>query len=265
MFFTARLCISLFILFSITAKGYGFCLGDIVLELDYWHYETDHFWNKNKKRMPSYNTFKKQAGSVWASYIFSCDDMLSAYGEYDVIHEELNGNTYGFADFEVMWTHALCTWKGGQFYAEILGIIPAGEEKASLRYGRFGEEVDLLYMRSFQICGHEGEMCSRLGYRAYHGFPSDQIRAELGCICTIYDCLYFGAGAQLQYGVFNGKRKENFNTILYNPNFRLLVGEIELLIQPFDWFNVYSGLFGHLWGENVGCGGGWFVGAAADF
>ncbi len=243
----------------------GFCFEGLCFEFDFYHYQTKHFWNKNGKKKPAFNHFKENALTLWTSYVPISGEMISGYVEYDFIDETLEGKTYGFADFEVVWTHCLGSCCQGTFFTQVLGVIPAGGETHALRYGCFGIEGDLLYLSSFNLKNHFVEFCVRGGYRAYQGFPSDQLRFDFGFVYQIYSFWFIRGDSRLEYGLFNGKRKEHFNQIAFNPNFRLLSIELELVLQPRSWISFNAGFFEHLWGENVGTGGGFSVGATATF
>ena len=222
-------------------------------------YETQHFWNKNGKLKPSHNHFKKWELGLCAECSPTAYDLIGIKAYYDRIEETMDGNICGFGDFEVGWVHRICPKSFPEFWGRMLVIIPAGKEKASLRYGRLGVEADLFYSTAFSLFNYPIGSLWGIGYRAYYGYPSDQVRfyCDLtGCFCSTWHWL---CQTHFECGVFNGKRQENFNQILYNPNYRLLKIQITLSKYLTDWSYFTGGYFQHLWGENVGNRGG-FIG-----
>src|SRR5262249_47998950 len=136
---------------------------------------------------------------------------------------------------------------------------------SSIRYGKGGVEVDLLYSSRFQFRQRSGWYDLLLGYRHYQGFPSDQIRSSgaIGYIFSSY--IQTIATLELDYVGFNGKAEKNLNNIVFHPNYRLLTGKLEAVIRLFSPFSVSLGGYQHLWGQNVGAGGGFFCGLWTDF
>lgn len=224
-------------------------------------YKTDHFWNKNGRLKPSYNDFKQWQMNLWVEYSPFDSDIFALRGYYDSIQESMNGNTRGFGDAEFSWAHRIAD----TYWSRVMIIIPTGKEKASLRYGRLGIEADLFYSNCFTLFNFPiGTLCG-VGYRAYYGFPSDQLRAYLDLTSHIYSNLYWFCRTQLEYGVFNGKRQEHFNQIVLNPNYRLFKVQLSLVgfLANCVYFDV--GYFQHIWGENVGNNGGVIGGLGVIF
>lgn len=234
-------------------------------ELWYQDYSTHNFWNKKGEKRPSHNDFHQRQINLYSELYFGENDIVSIWGAYDHITEELNGNTRGFEDVETAYTHRLGEIYGGNFYAQALAIIPAGKEKSSLRYGRLGFEISALWCRDFCLCSRQLECAMQLGYRVYSGFPSDQMRADALGSLQVTERLWLQGCFNLEYGIFNGKRKQHHNIILWNPNYRLLKGQIRLLALLKDWLFLDAGYSRHLWGENVGTGGGFFAGLTLEF
>lgn len=250
---------SAFFLLCQQALCAGCCLEEIALDVHYLTYNTRHFWNKEGKRRPSHNDFRQKEVGLCLEYMPEPDDILAVKVAYDHIEESLEGNSNGFTDVEAIWAHALFPIKCGRLWSKLTAIIPSGKEKHSLRYGRFGAELDLIYSGVYSLCGRDLYYLCGLGYRFYSGFPSDQLRAQVDILYNLRSNWYIWCKGDLQYGVFNGKRREHFNQILYNANYRLLKLEARLVGYLSDWFYVDAGYFEFVWGENVGTGGG-FIG-----
>lgn len=235
--------------------------GEFDFLFSYSHYDTEHFWNKHGKQLPAYNYFRRQAYSAYAEYAIRCQDSIIFDGGYDVIRETMNGPTLGLEDFELGWKHMIYSTDTAALTTQLIALIPCGQKRSSLRYGQPGFEADLLY--SDQFC--YGWYDLGLGYRYYHGFPSDQIVADAALGLDITTCWQVIGALQLEYGLFNGRSSKNFNNIVFNPNYRLLNGQIECDFRLMEHITLVLGGFKHLWGINVGAGGGIFGGAWIDF
>lgn len=235
--------------------------GEIDCLLSYSHYDTDHFWNKHGKKLPTHNHFRRQAYTLYAEYALRCEDSFTFDGGYDVIRESLNGPTLGLEDFELGWKHMVYSTDTAALTTQITALIPGGVKRSSLRYGQWGIQAELLYSDQYG----DGWYDLGLGYRYYQGFPSDQIVADAAVGYDFSRCLQFIAALQLEYGLFNGQARKNFNNIVFNPNYRLLNGQIECDYRLMRHVTLVAGGFTHLWGNNVGSGGGFFGGAWIDF
>lgn len=235
--------------------------GEIDALFSYSHYETDHFWNKHGKQLPSHNHFRRQAYTLYAEYAIRCEDSITFDGGYDVIRECMNGPTLGLEDFELGWKHMIYSTDTAALTTQIIALVPGGVKRSSLRYGRPGFQAGLLYSDQYSFGWYD----FGLGYRYYQGFPSDQIVGDAALGVDISSCLQFIAALQLEYGLFNGQSRKNFNNIVFNPNYRLLNGQIECDYRLMQHVTLVAGGFKHLWGNNVGSGGGFFGGAWIDF
>jgi hypothetical protein len=238
---------------------------NLFVSADYRTYKTDHFWNKNGKKRPTFNRFEEEEISLFLAYNISCSDILTARGFYDMVHEEINGKIFDFADSEASWIHYFHQGGTLQLATELLVIIPSGGEVPNVRYGRFGIEGSLLCLKDFSIYSHEAFSLLKLGYRAYQGFPSDQIRGEALVGYQLFSQLQVSASAKLDYGLFNGKREHPYNTILFNANYRLLTGQIDALYEPFEGITLTLSYYEYLWGQNNGAGGGWIYRISCNF
>lgn len=178
--------------------------------------------------------------------------------------EKLNGHSRGFEDPELSWQVLLFKNSSSAFSAKLTGIIPIGPTKSCIRYGKMGGELKFLYSKIFQSLKKPCWIDLGLGYRLYNGFPSDQMNANVSLGYTLVPHVWILSSTQLYYGLFNGKTKFNQNNICFNPNFRLLTTQIQAIAQIYTHLSLNLGGFIHLWGENVGCGGGvycgtWFI------
>lgn len=239
--------------------------GEVDLLPTYSYYMTDHFWNKRGKRLKAFNRFRKHSGLLYAEYAFNGCNSFTFNGGYSRICESLNGNSQGFEDSEVGWKHLFYENDSSAFTVEVIGIIPSGKKKSSFRYGQFGAEVNGLFSRYFNICDRWAWVDASLGYRYYSGFPSDQIRSSLAVGYFVTSQLQVIASMQLDYGLFNGVARRNRNHIAFNANYRLLSAKLEAAMRVTSWLTLTAGGYGHLWGQNVGTGGGVFGAVWLDF
>lgn len=228
-------------------------------------YQSHHFWNKKGSLKPSYNHLKKWWLDASLEWEISSKNSVYARFLYDHIEESLNGNTTGFEDAEACWTHCFLKDRTKELWGRALLLIPLGKEKASLRYGCFGIEADLLYSTYFSWIHYPIGSLFTFGFRGYHGDPSDQVRLHWDLLGPIQSCGYWLCQFHLDYGIFNGKRKEHFNQLLLNPNYRLLKVQCSFVGTLFDWLHIDMGYFQHLWGKNVGNNGGFICGMEINF
>jgi len=236
------------------------------LFIDYWYYRTDHFWNSSGKRLSCDNHFKKKKTSTYVEYGLTCTDTLSALASYTFVDESLNGSASGLGDFEIGWKHKLWEYSEHTISAQAVGIIPASEYRPALRYGRAGAEVNLLYSNSFYIPRHGqcGRTHFRVGYRSYIGFPSDQIRADAKVCYSISPKVQLLAQTSLEYGLFNGRSRVSQSNFALNPNYRLFKAQLQCVFHLWS-IPLTLGYRWHVWGRNVGTGGGFLGSARLNF
>lgn len=264
-FYFGLVTIMLFMPLSLSAEGFVLDKNEWWITTEYLKYETDHYWNKNGDKHASHNDFKQHGVSAKIEYGLTADDTLITWAGYAVNDETLNGKTRGFEDFELGWRRLLIDNGPSMLCAQLSAIIPGGEEKATLRYGRFGCEPQLLYSRMFEIMDRCAWIDTGIGYRFYTGFPSDQARGHFTLGCNICSRLLIMARSDLIYGVFNGREEPSQAFILLNPNFRLLREQFYAVLRIYKGACLTAGYFWHVWGENVGTGDGFNAGVSLDF
>lgn len=183
------------------------------------------------------------------------------HGGYSTANESINAKAKSLEDLELGWKWLLCNGKTSAFTSQFTVIIPTGKERCSIRYGKLGGEWDLLYSNIFNFLQHFGWYDLLLGYRFYHDGPSDQIRASIALGYDIKPYASVIAMTKLDYGVLNGRKNFHRNNITLDPNYRLLEMQIECVVDLSPNASLTFGFFKHVWGENVGTGGGFFGGA----
>lgn len=260
------LLIGIFLTHSKAHAG-AFVLGEHVfwVSAEYLLYKTDHYWNKQGHKHPSFNRIKENQIDFQVEYGLTSFDTLTAWTAFGYIHETLNGLVKGLKDVEVSWRHLALNRGPHALFAQTTFIIPSGGEQANLRYGRFGVEAQLFYSRVFDINNCCAWFDSGIGYRFYFGFPSDQIRAHCYIGYHILPRVFLIAELDLDYGVFNGRKEPSQAFILLNSNYRLLQGQLEAVVRVYKHACITAKYFWHLWGENVGTGGGFQAGVSVEF
>jgi hypothetical protein len=239
--------------------------GSIDNLLTYSTYSTDSFWNREGKRLPTFNHFRKRSYLLYTEYALNRCNSLSFNGGYSTVEESLNNNSCGLEDIEFGWKHLFSSMKTSAFTAQIMSIIPGGDKKSSIRYGKFGVQFGLLYSHLFFLWHRRAWYDLELAYRYYHGCPSDQIRTSLALGYNLHSYIQLIAASQLFYGLFNGESKCNLNNVIFHPNYRLLKAQIECVIRLLPHTSLALGAYRHIWGQNIGIGGGYYVGLWVDF
>lgn len=236
-----------------------------VSAMRYWHYKTDHFWNRNGQKVSSLNHFEQNRGDLCFALGLTDRDTLHLQGSYSQISESANGNVNGFGDTQLSWKHYFGRKWNHYWTGRAQLVIPSGGRKYSLRYGRWGGELDIFLKK--QLCLNRSPLWYDLGggYRIYSGYPSDQIRGYFEAGYTPFKRFSLLIDSQLECGVHNGTKKDPPNLILYNANYKLLRGRAYGVFQAYRTAYIYAGAFSHLWGRNVGTGGGFFVGSYISF
>lgn len=227
--------------------------------LSYSSYSTSHFWNKHGKRLPTFNHFKRHSILLYSEYALNGCNSVFVNGGYSWVQEKLHKDSCSFEDLELGYKHLLAEVGEGVLTLQLTGIVPVGEKKAAIRYGRWGLEGGLLYSRCFDVCEKSGWYDLGAFYRYYSGFPSDQVRGYAACGLELFPCLGVIGSAYLDYGVDNGNSHERCGNEALCPNYRLFKGQIECYWDVFEHVRATIGAYHHFWGRNVGAGGG-FVG-----
>lgn len=234
--------------------------GTFSFSFSYETYRTSHFWNTNGHRLPSYNLFQGRGYRIYTEYGITAKDTIGVEGAWDKITEAVNGHAMGFNDILLNWKHVLYNNCGSQIAVQMIAIIPPTTEyKPGLRYGKFGAEVGIFYIRDRYLQNLHLWYDFKAGYRYYLGFPTDQIRSHLRFCCLWDSHIQVNTGLFLEYGIFNGKSQIMSNLIAYFPNYRLLTVEIQAALRFFKYAYASIGYRQHAWGNNVGTNGGFFA------
>lgn len=229
------------------------------------YYTTDHFWTHRGDKRPAFHRFRRWSALLYAEYALTCRDSMTLNGGYSRALDPLNGNCQGLEDIEWGWKHALYQENAFAVTSRLIAILPAGKTKSSIRYGKLGGEIALLCSDQFKFFCRQGWYDCMIAYRSYQGFPSNQIRAEmaLGCHLPFESALI--ATGQFWCGLSHTHSQRHANMIVNHPSYKLLNAQIEYLITFLSHITLSVGAFGHLWGRNIGTGGGCFAGTWIDF
>lgn len=238
--------------------------GEVSSIVQYTHYETDHFWNRHGDKKKAYNRLRQNEIELYSEVGITNCDTLGIDANYVNNEEKLNWTSRGFGDVELCWKRYLASAGGYLFSSRIVGIIPVGDKKTTVRYGEWGFELDLHCQKDFMLCNRFGWYELLGGYRYYHGFPSDQIKFHAVVGYHVFDRFRIIGGLYLNYGIENGKQFHG-PILTLPPRYRLLKAEIHGVVHLANCVSVFVGGFQHLWGENIGTGGGLTSGLWVDF
>ena len=254
----------LFCLACLPLKGACGCILDGISvggQLDGFRYTTDHFWNRKGNLRPAHNHLDFTGANIWLFGSFGSNWQLNLTTAWQNARESLNGTSRGLADIELSGTTYLRPLGCGDLFAQGVVVLPSGRAKEMIRYGCWGVELGLLYRYSLRMCRIE----TSLGFRGYGGDPSDLVRGVVRAHFWPERQVSLSVAAELDYGLFNGKKGKHPNALLYNNNYRLL--RVEGLLNYNFWRGccLNGGGFYHLWGENIGNCGGFFGGVSCVF
>lgn len=241
--------------------------GKSFLSLQFWTYNTRSYWDRNGNKRNAHNHFVKREINTYYEYGLTNKTTFVAKVLYDWIWQTVTPRkTTGFEDPEFGLRHLV--WKNKKRLLSIEGtlIIPSGpDNKPALRYGCFGAQATILYAGNFKYKDHYGFYVGEIGYRWYRGYPSDQIRANLGVGYDFTKRFQLIAAYFLEYGVFNGTPQVNFNIITLDPNYRLLKGTLTAVYRFSPKTSLTLGYYRHVWGQNTGTGQGFYGGLWLKF
>ncbi len=231
----------------------------------YTYYHTKYFWDAYGKKRPTYNHFTSHQCSLYGEWAVTNDQSIFAKVGYSRVIESLNGNSSAFQDSETGWKKQLFRDANSAVAIQALAIVPSGNKKSSVRFGRWGGAVDFLYSRCFTLCSKNLWYDCDLGYRFYTGFPSGFLNASLAVGCFLNSWLQMIGTIQLDYSLRNGSSNDNLNHIIYHPKYRLLEIQLEFVARLNSYFSASLGITKHAWGQNSGMGGGVFGELWLDF
>jgi hypothetical protein len=227
------------------------------------YYSANTYWDKKGKVRDSGGVFIKREFNPYVEYGLIEGWTLTFNGFYDYLSQTTaNGgpkySAQGVQDLEFGVQRQI--YKNGGFVAAVKGsvIAPTGYGLYTLPtfgYSRTGAQADLMAGYGWQAFNRNMFLDWDVGYRAYKGYPSNQVRSlfTFGTDLTKVFQLLFQA--DLQYGVDNGNdvRLDKMSLASY---YRLLKQVSQLRVRLNDSNSFTVGMALHLWGRNTGMGGG---------
>ncbi len=231
----------------------------------YSYYSTQKFWNGNYELKSTYNKFQRNAFRVFTEYSLTNQDAFQVKAGFSKVLESLNGNSCGLEDVELSWQHVLRETDSLAWATKFTFIIPTNDRKSSIRYGKTGFELSLLYTKYFTLKKNLLYVNLEGGYRMYPNPISDQARGFLSVAYQATPRLWVIGSSQLDYGLQKNNTRRVLNNICFNPYYRLLDGKILGLFQVSDNFSIIFGGSKQVWGQNAGAGKGFYGGGKVEF
>lgn len=231
----------------------------------YSHYSTNSFWDAHGNKLPIYDKFQKDTANLYVEYTVCGKNSLWAFGGYDNVDETLNRKEKGVEDLEIGWKSKLFGDETSACATQLTAIIPIRKEKASINYGKLGMELGIIYSDLFDALCNKGWYDLYLAYRFYDGHPSDVIRVQAALGYCVLSNVVLLAEGKLDYGLNKHKKSYRDNYIAFNPGYRLIELQYEGRWEVIEGAWLIIGGFHHVWGRNIGTGGGGFGGAWFNF
>ncbi len=142
-------------------------------------------------------------------------------------------------------------------FQALVGIpTSSADGRPALSNNQFDYDFTYYIGNEYEWFGVNGFWEMGLGYRVRTGNPSDELRwyATLGVILNDqWDLLFQAEGI---HGLGNGKRQFNRENVLLNLDFQLVKLRMSGLYHINENWALQVGPVLHLWGNNVGAGGG---------
>lgn len=232
------------------------------LALQNTYYTTDRFFDEDGARRQRDGRFHKFETNLYVEYGITSRYTAVANVFLTHLRDHFAGseNTEtGIGDIEIGVRRSLWNWERSVTSVQLLAIAPTGydiDRTPRLGYGRAGTEISLAYGRSFDLRGSSGFLESKLGFRAYFGYPSEQLRARLSLGYDLWRFVGLLSSLELHYGLGNGSNKNVGGNVLLQPNYRLLKLSAGPRFRLAERWSLNVEGIHHLWGEETGAGGG---------
>jgi hypothetical protein len=221
------------------------------------YYSTNNLWTNSGTHLPAHNEFMSHDAEAYGGFDFNLESCIWAQAGYSSVKQQVNPDRTGLDDFNLGVYRALYQDNDSSYGFGLQMNVPGGEPRPALRYGAWMGEFYVNY-QNYIKCAHYS---IDLGYRVYSKNVSDAIRAAFRLDWTFTRRIQITAQGDLDYALFNGKRRFYDNRIAFNPNTRLLKAKILGVYQLTKTIYLNAGYFKHVWGQNVGSGAGVFGGA----
>lgn len=223
----------------------------------YAYYSANNLWTHSGANLPAHNEFMQHDCKGYGGFDFNLESCIWAQGGFASVRQQVNPDRQGFEDFNLGYYRAVVQTPDSSYGYGLQANIPGGEPRAALRYGAWAGEFYVNY-QNYIRCAHYS---FDLGYRVYSKNVSDAIRAAFRVDWPFTRRIQLTAQGDLDFALFNGKKKFYDNRMAFNPNTRLFKAKVLGVYQITNMFYINAGYFKHVWGQNVGSGGGVFGGA----
>lgn len=245
--------------------------GKSLLCLQLNHYQTDDEFDSEGNKKSRDGDFRKTEINTYLEYGLTDKDTIVANLFYDWLRDdkpEPSESNQGFADIELGWRRQLLKTDPHVATFQVLSIIPTGydiQDSPRLGYGRFGLEGSFSYGRNFKWFEKYGFLDTSLGFRAYFGYPSEQIRSSASIGYDLLPPLQIIGSGELHYGLDNGSEKKIGSNVIAQPNYRLFKLTLMLRYRLSPKYSIVGAAYRHVWGEDTGAGGGVYGGIWINF
>ena len=223
----------------------------------YLYYATNNLWTSHGTNLPAHNEFMRHDAKLYGGCDINLQSCVWAQGGFDSVRQQVNPNRTGFEDFNLGAYRAFYDNQTTSYGCGLQMDIPGGEPRAALRYGAWMGEFYVNYQSFFKSAHYSFD----LGYRVYSKHVSDGLRAAIRVDWPFTHRIQLTAQGDLDFAFFNGKKNFYDNKMAFNPNTRLFKAKVIGVYRLTKMFYLNAGYFKHIWGQNVGTGGGVFGGA----
>ncbi|WP_437560495.1 hypothetical protein [Acidithiobacillus sulfuriphilus] len=223
------------------------------------YYTTDHYWNKDgaSQSLGSYGPFIKKEVSVYGEYGWDRDNTITFKTAIDALQQNNPGRglqqSGGFTGFDIGMIHNVLL--SGPYALSVYGqmLLPNGQRPAQhvplVGYGRFGLEGGVLFGGYFNAVFFD----TGLGYRAYIGYPSNQVRAYVTTGVNLASSWQGLISAYGDFGTNSGATFSSGNVIL-QPYYQLVQVSVGVRYRLISGFSVVPNVTLPVWGRNTGQG-----------
>lgn len=223
------------------------------------YYTTDQYWNKSgsSKPLSKYGPFIKKEISIYAEYGLNSKNTITFKTALDELQQNnpMNGvqKSGGFTEFNVGLIHNI--YIKGPYALSVYGqiLLPNGQNPAEhvplVGYGRAGIESGILFGGYF----NEAFFDTGLGYRAYFGYPSNQIRAYA---TTGINLTPSWQGLLSVYGDFGTNSGASFKSgnVILQPYYQLVQVSLSMRYRMVPGLSIVPNITMPVWGRNTGQG-----------
>lgn len=231
----------------LSSEGPLLLKGQYYLKLTGQKYDTGQVFDRGGIIWKSYNHFSGNRFLLEGDVGLDQNNTVSLIAGYTSVNEELDGKTEGFSDLELTLKHAfirkdnfLCCLEGKLY-------IPLQDEyRPAVRFGTSGLGAMLFVALRENFHYYPLMVSFGAGFDVFQKTAEDVVKMRVRAAICPLNALAFRTTVKLDYGLKNGRLLPNRSLVDYNPNYRLLRGEIELIYQPSRCWQVAIGFFDNI-------------------